>query len=161
MIEKSKIEKILYKLEDHLKSTDFNGYDPHDALNSPILRTLTFGSRFFGIIYLQLIKKCPINLRPILLVKQGVNPKGLGLLISAYVLKYKFYNNDKYLKQAKQFADWLITNYSKGYSGKCWGYNFDCPNRNSYSFSLRGSCSVAYISLVVVLFHRKSPSGNS
>lgn len=132
MIEKSKIEKILYKLEHHLKSTDFKGYDPHDALNSPILKTLTFGNRFLGIIYLQLLKRCPINFRPILLIKKGVNPKGFGLLISSYIEKYRFSNDDKDLKQAKYFADWLMTNYSKGYSGKCWGYNFDWPNRNSF-----------------------------
>ena len=126
------LNHIFLKLEDHLKSSDFKGYDPHDALNSPILKTLTFGNRFLGIIYLQLLKRCPINLRPILLVKKGINPKGFGLLISAYVEKYKLYNNEKDLAYAKQFADWLMTNYSKEYSGKCWGYNFDWPNRNSY-----------------------------
>jgi len=129
---KNQLEYILFKLENHLKSTDFKGYDPHDALNSPILKRLTFGNRFLGIIYLQLIKRCPINLRPILLIKKGINPKGFGLLISAYVEKYKFSNNENDLKQAIQFADWLIINYCKGYSGKCWGYNFDWPNRNSY-----------------------------
>lgn len=126
------LENIFIKLENHIKSTDFKGYDPHDALNSPILRALTFGNRFLGIIYLQLLKRCPINFRPILLIKKGINPKGFGLLISSYVEKYKFSNNDKDLKQAKYFADRLIANYSKGYSGKCWGYNFDWPNRNSH-----------------------------
>ena len=40
------INNILIKLENHIKFTDFKGYDPHDALNSPILKTLTFGNRF-------------------------------------------------------------------------------------------------------------------
>ena len=128
----NRIDHILTKLEEHLISTNFKGYDPHDALNSPILKTLTFGNRFLGIIYLQLLKRCPINLRPVLLIKKGINPKGFGLLISAYVEKYKLYNNERDLEQARRFADWLITNYSKAYSGKCWGYNFDWPNRNSF-----------------------------
>ena len=126
------LDKILIKLENHLKSTDFKGYDPYDALNSPILKSMTFQNRFLGILFLQLIKRFPINLRPALLIKNGVNPKGFGLLISAYILKYKLYENRADLEQAKYFANWLMTNYSKGYSGYCWGYNFDWPNRNSF-----------------------------
>ena len=128
----NQIKEISDKLEAYLKSNDFMGYDPYDALNSPILKTLTFGNRFLGILFVQLLKWCPINLRPILLIKRGINPKGFGLLISAYVEKYKFSNDHKDLEQAKYFAEWLMTNYSKGYSGKCWGYNFDWPNRNSF-----------------------------
>jgi len=126
------IENIISKLEYHMRANDFKGYDPYDALNSPILRTLTFNNRFLGIIYLQFVKKCPFNLRPVLLVKKGINPKGFGLLISAYVGKYKLSGNNTDIEEAKSFAEWLIQNYSKGYSGYCWGYNFDWPNRNSF-----------------------------
>ncbi len=137
---KKQLENIIIKLENHLKSTDFEGYDPHDGLNSPILKKLTFNNRILGIIFLQLMKRCPINLRPVLLKEKGINPKGFGLLISSYVEKYKLYNNENDLKQAKLFADWLTTNYSKGYSGYCWGYNFDWPNRNS--FFLKGTPTI-------------------
>lgn len=129
---KNQVEEMFFKLEEHSESSNFKGYDPYDALNSPILKALTFGNRFIGIIYVQLLKRSPINIRPILLIKRGINPKGFGLLISAYVLKYKLTNDKKALEQAKRFATWLIEHPSEGYSGYCWGYNFDWPNRNSF-----------------------------
>lgn len=125
-------QNILAKLEEYMISNNFKGYDPHDGLNSPILKTLTFGNRFSGILFLQLLKRSPINMRGILLVEKGVNPKGFGILISAYVLKSKLSNNGEDLEQAKKFAEWLIEHPSEGYSGYCWGYNFEWPNRNSF-----------------------------
>lgn len=83
------LKNLIIELEHHIKFTDFKGYDPHGGLNSPILKKLTFNNRILGIIFLQLMKRCPINLRPVLLIKKGINPKGFGLLISAYVKKYK------------------------------------------------------------------------
>jgi len=125
-------EDLFEKLALFGQRENWKGYDPYDALNSPILKTLTFGNRFLGIVSLQLLKRCPVNLRPILLIKKGINPKGFGLLISCYVLKYKLSNDPNDLRQAKYFADWLIKNHSTDYSGYCWGYNFDWPNRTSF-----------------------------
>lgn len=125
-------QNIFAKLEEYMISNNFKGYDPHDGLNSPILKTLTFGNRFSGILFLQLLKRLPVNLRPMLLIKKGVNPKGFGILISAYVLRHKVSKNKYDTEKTKQFASWLIQHYSEGYSGYCWGYNFDWPNRNSF-----------------------------
>jgi len=38
---------------------------------------------------------------------------------------YKKEKNDIYLEYAKKHIDWLLENSSKGYSGYCWGLNFD------------------------------------
>ncbi|HIQ19828.1 MAG TPA: delta-aminolevulinic acid dehydratase [Planctomycetes bacterium] len=60
------------------------GYDPYDALNSPVLRLFTFGHKYARIAAIQTLKRCPINLRPMLLIRKDWNPKGLGLFLWGY-----------------------------------------------------------------------------
>jgi hypothetical protein len=45
---------------------------------------------------------------------------------------YKKTNDQKYLDQAAYFFNWLKDNYSKGYCGKGWGYNFPWASREKY-----------------------------
>jgi hypothetical protein len=118
-------------LEKHLVATDFKGIDPHDGLNSPLVKALTFGDRRLGVAALQLFKRCPVNLRPLFGIRPGTNPKGNGLLVATYVQKYRMTGEAADLARAKEFADWLIENQSLGCSGAAWGYNFDWPNRNA------------------------------
>jgi hypothetical protein len=81
----------------------------------------------------QLLKRCPLNLRHLLRVKKGFNPKGMGLFLSSYLRKYQISGKQEYLDRGFYFSKWLEDNVSKGYSGACWGYNFDWPNRGFYA----------------------------
>ncbi|MEO0106762.1 MAG: delta-aminolevulinic acid dehydratase [candidate division WOR-3 bacterium] len=119
------IEQIITKLEHFLKTDGYNGYDPYDGLNSPILRFLTFGLPGLRLYAQQFMKRSPINLRPILGVRKTRNPKAMGLLAGAYLLRYKQTKNPIYLQNAQEILDWLIVYSSPGFSGYCWGYNFD------------------------------------
>lgn len=120
---------ILNRFNHYLINQNFMGYDPYDALNSPILKFLTFNNRFIGIFFVQMLKYLPINLRPLLGIKKEYNPKGIGLFLSAYSKKYTITKDESDLKKINFFAEWLMQNASPGYSGLCWGYNFDWPNR--------------------------------
>ncbi len=122
---------IFQCLEKHLVETGFKGFDPHDGLNSPLVKTLTFNLRYPGIAALQFFKRMPVNLRPLFGVRPGINPKAHGLLTASYVLKYRMSGDTSDLNRAKEFADWLVENRSAGCSGAAWGYNFDWPNRNA------------------------------
>ena len=46
------------------KDRNFEGYDPYDALNSPIVRAAAFGTRWGRIAWTQLLRRSPVNLRP-------------------------------------------------------------------------------------------------
>ncbi len=122
---------VVERLEARLKQQNFQGFDPHDALNSPLIKALTFGSRYMGIAALQALKRCPVNFRTLLGVRKGINPKGYGLLVATYVKKVQCSNDPDDLAKAEEFAAWLIENPSAGCSGAAWGYNFDWPNRNA------------------------------
>lgn len=122
----------LQRLESYLESVDFQGYDCYDALNSPLLASLSSGSRWLRIAFIQGMKKSPINFRPLLGVPTGHNPKGLGLFLSASSWLYRKTQDTKYLKRIEQFVGLLAQLASPTYSGMCWGYNFDWQSRAFY-----------------------------
>ena len=122
----------LLKLKKYLENEQFKGYDPYDALNSPFLKAMSFNSKFFRITFIQLFKKLPINLRPFLAIKKGFNPKGLGLFLWGYAKLYRTEKKSEYLTRAEYLIDLLRKVRSEGYSGNCWGYNFDWQSRAFY-----------------------------
>lgn len=79
---KNQLEDIFYKLEDHLKSTDFKGYDPHDALNSKFISKKVHNTKIL-LILTQLNKISPINFRPLFGIKDIYNSKAMALFLSA------------------------------------------------------------------------------
>lgn len=117
------------KLERYIEKESYKGYDCYDALNSPILSALSFRQKKLRIAYIQALKLSPVNLRPLLLVPKGYNPKGLGLCLSATSKLYRFSSDKNYLKKLEFLANLLQKLSSQGYSGKCWGYNFDWQSR--------------------------------
>ncbi len=52
---------LFQRLEKHLAETGFQGVDPHEGLNSPFVKALTFGRRYMGIAALQFFKRVPIK----------------------------------------------------------------------------------------------------
>ena len=60
----------------------FRGSDPYDGLNSILLAPLARHTRATRLALTQAVKRCPLDLRGILLVPSGFNPKGTALFIS-------------------------------------------------------------------------------
>ena len=118
------------KLENYLKKENYRGYDPYDTLNS-FFPFKSFG-KWIPVLAIQFQKRNPINIRRFLGIKKEINPKAFGLFLQAYSLLYASTNNKEYLDKANYFFDWLNANYSKSYSGKCWGYNFPWANQEKY-----------------------------
>jgi len=61
---------------------NFRGSDPYDGLNSKLLSPFIRRSRLFRLALIQLVKRCPLNLRPFLRIRDITNPKGLALFLS-------------------------------------------------------------------------------
>ena len=126
------ISSYLHKLRIYIEKENFKGYDPYDALNSPLLKTLTFNSKYARIACIQLLKKLPINLRPLLGIRKEHNPKGLGLFLWGYAKLYRIEKKKEYLERIQYLLGLLDRLKSRGYSGNCWGYNFDWQSRAFY-----------------------------
>lgn len=120
----------LDKLIQYCEKVALQGYDPYDTLNSPILNI--FPGNFLPSVFIQLQKRNPVNLRPLLGIKKGYNPKAMGLFLKAYCLLYEKTKQGFYLEKAHVIFNWLQQNYSKGFSGYAWGYNFDWASPGNY-----------------------------
>lgn len=123
------VASTIAKLSEFFSAINYTGYDPYDGLNSPILRFFSFGIPQLRLYAQQLIKKSSINLRWLLGIKKDINPKGMGLIAMGYLNLYENTKENRYAEKAKTVLNWLKENPSKGYSGYCWGYNFDWQSR--------------------------------
>ncbi len=124
-----RVISALGRLEAWIEAEAFKGWDPHDALNSPFLRWAG-KQRLIGIGLLQLLRRSSLNMRPLLGIRKGYNPKAMGLFLAAYAQKYAATGWQQYLERTRYFFNWLVEHASPGYAGPCWGYNFDWPNRS-------------------------------
>ena len=123
-------KKSFIKLKAYCEAQDFKGWDPYDGLNSwMIQKTLLGKSRFFRLAWIQLFKRNPLNLRTVVGVKKDYNPKGLGLFLTGYCNLYKVEQKKEYLNKINTLADEIVKLKTNGYSGACWGYNFDWQAR--------------------------------
>lgn len=108
----------------------FKGWDPYDGLNSWVIQKTILGkSRFFRLAWIQFFKRSPINLRGLFGIKKDYNPKGLGLFLIGYCNLYKADPKEEYLVKINELSTKIIALKTTGYSGACWGYNFDWQAR--------------------------------
>ncbi len=114
--------------DDHystLKRVSFRGFDVYDGLNSRIFRmTPFFRLKTLRLAWIQMFKRLPVNFRSMALVPQGYNPKGLALVIRGLINMYKLENDQKYLDDAYELADKIISQRASNRDYFCTGYDF-------------------------------------
>lgn len=116
------------KLWEYCEERNWAGYDPYDALNSRLLRGVgLFTAKWPRLIATQLLKRCPVNVRPLLGIPQTQNPKGLGLFISAAVrlARLGLISN----KEVEGLVGQLLALRSPNCRDWCWGYPFPWQTR--------------------------------
>jgi hypothetical protein len=103
---------------------DFRGWDPYDALSSPLLRRLgvTPSARQALV---QALRRSPVNLRPLLAVRRQAHLKGLALAASACAAAGR--SGHAAGLAARVLALSMATD-----AGIAWGYNFDVQTRWGY-----------------------------
>jgi hypothetical protein len=120
----------------------YSGYSKFDACNSPYVRAATLGNKWLRGAAILSVNRFPYNIRPLLGVKKSVNPKGMALFARAYFDLYQATGGEEFLDKGKSCIDWLIKNPSRGYSGICWGYNFDWQSLLFYAPRHTPNCVV-------------------
>jgi hypothetical protein len=119
-------------MQRYTEASDYAGYDPYDALKSRSLKKLTAGSKWARIAVTQILRRMPVNLRPLLGICKGHNSKGIGLFLWGYSKLYVLEQKKQYLDTIDYLLDLLEALKCDGYSGNCWGYNFDWQSRTYY-----------------------------
>lgn len=127
------INNSFIKLRRYCEKEVFRGWDPYDGLNSKIFNKTPFKyCSLARLLWIQLFKRSAINLRNFFIVPKGYNPKGLALFLSGYVNLYSLQPSNANRKALDFLVGELLNSRSKGYSGSCWGYNFDWQSRSFF-----------------------------
>lgn len=118
------------KLKAYCEGQEFKGWDPYDGLNSTFFKNSPFSKMEIPrLVWIQLFKRNPINFRSLVGIEKDYNPKGIGLFLHGYCNLYKLAPNDDYLEKIVELGNLLLKLRTDGYSGSCWGYNFDWQAR--------------------------------
>ena len=124
------ITTVAVRLFDYCRQNGWSGHDPYDALNSGVFNALPMlDFKLFRLAATQLLKRSPIDVRPLLAVPKTQNPKALGLFLTACA----------HLARSRLVADIdavendlvgsLIALRARGERHWCWGYSFPWQTR--------------------------------
>ncbi|HYP26189.1 MAG TPA: hypothetical protein VE262_05690 [Blastocatellia bacterium] len=139
---KRAVERLLL----YCRSEQWSGYDPYDGLNSPFSGLPPLKNKLGRTAWIQLVKRCPVNIRPALGIKKGLNAKGVALALRAVILLSDGTGEalpsvDGRLERDFQFLTRsLAALRNDDYKEACWGYNFDWQSRAF--FAPRGTPNV-------------------
>src|ERR1051325_6607424 len=116
--------QILKDVLAQMKRQDYSGYEKFDALNSPLLNSLALGNAWLRFFFIQVVKECPVHVRPLLGVKKVRNQKGMALFAKVYLHLFERTQNHEYLSEAENLLQWLLEHPAPGQRNLCWGYSF-------------------------------------
>ena len=163
------IEDSFARLRNYCEAEGYKGWDPYDGLNSAIFQATPFKHWDLArLVLIQLCKRSPVNLRPLLLVPKQHNAKGVGLFLNGYCNlsrlaeqgDTRFGTPEQLRGKVDELAQLLLTLQSPGYSGACWGYNFDWQARRLFLFPAHTPTVVATTFCASALFEAYEVTGN-
>jgi hypothetical protein len=116
------------RLSAALELVGFEGWDPYDALSSPLLRAACRApvTRQGAI---QLFKRLPVNLRPLLGVRPRRHTKAVALCVSAYALSARSPDLDRFGALVDTLSQYLGDQAVVDHRGVGWAYDFDVQTR--------------------------------
>jgi hypothetical protein len=121
---KTSIDDLRFWVERH----DYKGYEPFDALLSP-LRVLALGKPIAERILIQSVRQCPVNLRPRIGIRPHESSMGRGCMAAGYLSMYRSTGANEYRIRAEECLEWLINNRSPYSNEHTWGHHFDWVSR--------------------------------
>jgi hypothetical protein len=144
------VQQATSKLLEYCRAEGWAGYDPYDGLNSPVARILPGTASRIALT--QMVKRSPVNLRPLLGIKKGFNSKGIALAARAILLlkgepqPHPFPGPGNTARQAESTVEQagldrdfkllmktLLSLKVRNYEEACWGYNFPWQSRAFYA----------------------------
>ncbi|MDQ3474077.1 MAG: terpene cyclase/mutase family protein [Acidobacteriota bacterium] len=137
----SNFAQALDDLSTWCRKHDFAGYDPFDALNSRIFKATPLrNSAAARLLWTQTVKRSPLNLRGIALIRPEQNSKGIALFALAALANYRRKRTPEAEAEARKLLQQLISLRLTHGSGIAWGYNFDWQSR--VFFAPRGTPTI-------------------
>ncbi len=123
-----KLKNITHKLLTYCNANNWAGYDPYDALNSAFFKRMPFlNSRIPRLGLTQILKRFPVNIRPLLLIPKTQNPKALGLFLMAAIKMGKEISQEE---TVQNLIERIAALRSPDTPYWCWGYSFPWQGRS-------------------------------
>jgi hypothetical protein len=122
------LSESLFRLGSWVEAHDYKGYEPFDGLGS-YFRPFTFRNQFLERSLMQVVRRSPLNLRPLLGIKPLESTKGRGYMARGYLVRWRQTGRDDYREKAIACLEWLIRNKSPLYPEYSWGNHFDYASR--------------------------------
>ena len=129
----ARVQRALDRTEDYLEREDLRGWDPYDALSSPLFSLPVLrSSRMLRFAAQQLVKRARWNPRPLLRIPRQLNPVSIGLYLQGLAQRGDGDLATVGIRRVKahEAVRRLAFTASPGYSGSCWGYPFDWETRH-------------------------------
>jgi len=123
------VEGSLTNLADWIEDHNYRGYEPFDGLSS-FLRSLTCHNLFCERLLQQLVRRSPVNLRPLLGIKPQESAKGRGYMARGYLLMFQTTGAAQFKDKAVEMLSWLQKHKAPGYTSYSWGNHFDFSSRS-------------------------------
>lgn len=115
-----------------MRARDLRGWDPYDALLSPLFELPVLRSRWLPrFAAQQIVLRSPVNLRPLLRVPQQRNSVTLGLYVQgiADLASVGRLDREAAVEETSGWVEALAEMSTPGYRGACWGYPFPWEGR--------------------------------
>jgi len=125
---RSLVETSILRVEKWVEDQDYKGYEPFDGLSS-WARHLTFDNLLAERILQQIIRQCPLNLRPILGVRPKDSTKGRGYMAWGYLILHRTTGKQSYLDKAIRCLEWLHLHKVVRFRHHSWSNHFDFAGR--------------------------------
>lgn len=122
------IQQSLALVQGWVEEQGYRGYEPFEGLSS-WARPLACGNLLAERLLQQLIRQCPLNLRPVFGVKPKDSTKGRGYMASGYVMLYRVTKQQEYLDKALDCLEWLDKHKVARFRHHSWSNHFDFVSR--------------------------------
>ncbi|MFP8954765.1 antibiotic ABC transporter permease [Natrialbaceae archaeon A-arb3/5] len=117
----------------YARRREYAGPDYGDGMSSQLLQSLPFENRFLNLVTQEVVKRTPVNIRPLLRVEHRRNYKGAALFTMANLNYHDLATGDEPidtpafdpLAEADRLAEWLVDEQVTGYSGFCGGHRHE------------------------------------
>lgn len=134
MTDSAWLAAALDRTEDVMARQGYAGYDPYDALMSPLFRLPVLRSAKlprFG--FQQVLRRLPVQTRPLFGIPKGINPVTLALAVQGLTARDRArrIRSGSRADEVRRLTGELERLRAPGYSGACWGYDFPWESRYS------------------------------
>jgi hypothetical protein len=109
----------------YARERSYRGPDYGDGMSSRLLRALPVDSMYLNLAVQELVKRAPVDVRPLFRVEHRRNFQGIALFAMTNMVAADLTGETGYDAAARSLADWLVDTRIDGYAGFCGGHRHD------------------------------------